>query len=156
MFSNVNEDYNINIRKAELLFEKFVVEHNVPMNAANRVRLWQLFIKMFPDSKIGQSFRCAQTKTAGLIRNEVEKNSHAVREMFISFLSQHWRQQWLLISSPPLRPEGRIFFYLTMPWSQLQTFSQNVYANKWQSMLWANIYYGRYKVWKRINQKFYK
>ena len=64
------------IMRAELFFNKFVVEHNLPLTVCDHAG--DLFQKMFPDSKIATKFACASSKasivTKGLaedITNEV-------------------------------------------------------------------------------------
>nr|XP_042899054.1 uncharacterized protein LOC122269520 [Parasteatoda tepidariorum] len=53
------------VMRAELLFTSFLVEHNVPLNAASHVG--PLFRKMFPKSEIAKRYGCAKTKTASLV-----------------------------------------------------------------------------------------
>ena len=51
---------------AELLFTRFVVEHNLPIAVADHVT--KLMPVMFPDSEIAKKFRCSRTKTTALIK----------------------------------------------------------------------------------------
>lgn len=51
--------------KAELLFTSFLVEHNIPLSAADHVG--PLFRKMFPKSEVAKQYGCARTKTSALI-----------------------------------------------------------------------------------------
>ena len=52
--------------KAESLFIKFIIEHNLPISVADRAG--NLFKHMFPDSKIAGKYKCARTKTTELIK----------------------------------------------------------------------------------------
>ena len=50
---------------AELMMTQFIVEHNLPISAADHMT--HLFPAMFPDSKIASQFACKRTKTTHLI-----------------------------------------------------------------------------------------
>ena len=50
---------------AEVLFTGYILEHNLPFEAA--AHAGPLFCKMFPDSTIAKRYGCATTKTAAII-----------------------------------------------------------------------------------------
>ena len=52
--------------RAEFLFTRFVVEHNLPIAVADHVK--KLMPVMFPDSEIAKKFHCSGTKTTALIK----------------------------------------------------------------------------------------
>lgn len=58
---------NLDVIKAESLFTKFLLEHNLPLTAADHAG--PLFKRMFPDSKIASKYRCARTKTTEIIKS---------------------------------------------------------------------------------------
>lgn len=60
--SKTEED--LSVIKAEVLFQKFLVEHNVPLAASDHAR--ELFKAMFPDSKVAEKYSCARTKTTAI------------------------------------------------------------------------------------------
>lgn len=51
--------------QAESLFTGFLMEHNVPLSAADHAG--PLFRKMIPNSKIAAKCGCTRTKTAAVI-----------------------------------------------------------------------------------------
>ncbi|RUS81174.1 hypothetical protein EGW08_011039 [Elysia chlorotica] len=53
------------VARAEALFTAFITEHNLPLAVADHAG--ELFRKMFPDSAIAKKYRCARTKTRGLV-----------------------------------------------------------------------------------------
>ncbi|RUS75869.1 hypothetical protein EGW08_016358 [Elysia chlorotica] len=53
------------VARAEALFTAFITEHNFPLAVADHAG--ELFRKMFPDSAIAKKYRCARTKTRGLV-----------------------------------------------------------------------------------------
>ena len=61
------DDFKFKVMNAELLFMNFLVEHNIPMSAADHATA--LFKQMFPDSKIAEAFRCARTKATALVHH---------------------------------------------------------------------------------------
>ena len=62
LFSNNETESNNehDVRSAELHITKFLVEHNVPLSAADHCGA--LFRKVFHDSKIAKGYHCARTK----------------------------------------------------------------------------------------------
>ncbi|XP_071504712.1 LOW QUALITY PROTEIN: zinc finger MYM-type protein 6-like [Diadema antillarum] len=50
---------------AEVKFTDFLVEHNLPLAAADHA--WPLFRQMFPDSNIAKEYSCARTKTSHIV-----------------------------------------------------------------------------------------
>lgn len=59
-----NQDTS-NITKAEALFSKFLISHNIPLAAADHAG--PLFKNMFPDSKIASNYSAGRTKTTAMI-----------------------------------------------------------------------------------------
>ena len=59
------------VAKAKLLFSGFLVEHELPLTTANHAA--KLFRHMFPDSKIGNKYRCGCTKTTYMLAGAVSK-----------------------------------------------------------------------------------
>ena len=51
---------------AELLFSRFLVEHNVPIAVSDHAT--KLFKAMFPDSEIAKHYQSSRTKTTSLIK----------------------------------------------------------------------------------------
>ena len=68
-FSSANSDESKKrseqLMTAELMMAQFIVEHNLPISAADHVT--HLFPAMLPDSKIASQFACKRTKTTHLI-----------------------------------------------------------------------------------------
>ncbi|XP_071033051.1 SCAN domain-containing protein 3-like [Parasteatoda tepidariorum] len=58
-----NDD--MDVINAEMLFTSFLIEHNVPLTAADHAG--QLFRKMFPKSNIAKQYGCGRTKTSALV-----------------------------------------------------------------------------------------
>ena len=54
---------------AEVLFTGFLLEHNLPIAAADAAG--KLFPKMFPDSKIAPKYHCGRTKTTHIINGAI-------------------------------------------------------------------------------------
>ncbi|KAL8619095.1 hypothetical protein ACOMHN_019367 [Nucella lapillus] len=52
--------------RAETLFVSFLVEHNIPLSAADHAG--PLFRKMFPNCKTAQEFKCARTKATAITK----------------------------------------------------------------------------------------
>jgi hypothetical protein len=52
--------------RAETLFVSFLVEHNLPLSAADHAG--PLFRKMFPNCKTAQEFKCARTKATAITK----------------------------------------------------------------------------------------
>lgn len=67
---NVDND----VIRAECLFTSFLVEHNVPLSAADHAGA--LFKKMFPTSEVAKKYRCSRTKTTCIV-NRMAKNASA-------------------------------------------------------------------------------
>ena len=55
------------VTTAELLFTTFLVEHNLPLSSADHFS--KLSKKMFPDSKIAESYACGRTKTTAIVNH---------------------------------------------------------------------------------------
>jgi hypothetical protein len=72
------EEMRHKISAAEMLFMWFLIEHNVPVSAADHAG--PLFRQMFPDSKIAQGFQCARTKTTALITHQAKKIAGMIAE----------------------------------------------------------------------------
>lgn len=74
-------DTQFDVSQAELLFTSFLIEHNVPLSAADHAG--PLFRKMFPDSDIAKKYGCARTKTTALLKemacNEMEKVTECIK-----------------------------------------------------------------------------
>ena len=66
------EGYKIN---AEVLFTGYILEHNLPFEAASHAG--PLFRKMFPDSDIAKKYGCAATKTAAIINYAIAPSLHS-------------------------------------------------------------------------------
>ena len=62
MFKHIMSLEEEDIMRAELLFKKFVVEHNLPLTVCDHAG--DLFQQMFPDSKIATKFACASSKAS--------------------------------------------------------------------------------------------
>ena len=62
--TSISADHEI--IKAETLFTNFLVEHNIPLSAADHAG--NLFKRMFPDSKIAKNYSCARTKSTAITR----------------------------------------------------------------------------------------
>jgi hypothetical protein len=62
-FFTTTNDYSVT--NAEVLFTEFLVEHSLPISAADHAG--KLFKKMFPDSKIAQQYSSGRTKTSCII-----------------------------------------------------------------------------------------
>ena len=65
MFATSSNE-TLDVIKAESLFIKFIIEHNLPISVADHAG--NLFKRMFPDSKIAGKYKCARTKTTELIK----------------------------------------------------------------------------------------
>lgn len=65
---NVDSD----VIRAECLFTSFLVEHNVPLSAADHAGA--LFKKMFPTSEVAKKYSCGRTKTTCIV-NKMAKNA---------------------------------------------------------------------------------
>ena len=70
------EERRHKIMNAELLFVSFLIEHNIPVSAADHAG--PLFRRMFPDSKIAQGYQCGRTKTTALIHHQAKEVSSDV------------------------------------------------------------------------------
>ena len=68
---------------AEVLFTGFILEHNLPFEAA--AHAGPLFRAMFPDSEIAKKYGCAATKTAAII-------NYAIAPSLCSPLIEHLQQ----------------------------------------------------------------
>ena len=86
-FTKKDEHSNISHSnmKAELLFTAFLVEHNVPISAADHAS--KLFRAMFPDSDIAKGFQCARTKASALIKHQAQQASCNISESARSVFS---------------------------------------------------------------------
>lgn len=60
------EDNQSAVIRAELFFTRFLVEHNVPIAAADHAG--PLFRKMFPKSDVAKQYGCARTKTTAIVK----------------------------------------------------------------------------------------
>ena len=54
---------DLNTIRAEVLFTSFLVEHNIPLSAADHDGP---LLKMFPDSKVAQKYGCAHAKSRNI------------------------------------------------------------------------------------------
>lgn len=70
-FTSPSTDNNEVIR-AECLFTSFLIEHNVPISAADHAGA--LFRKMFPTSDIAKKYGCGRTKTTHILQ-EMSENA---------------------------------------------------------------------------------
>ena len=61
----ISTDSSLSVVNAEALFTCFLLEHNLPIAAADHAG--QLFRKMFPDSNIAKNYSSARTKTGAII-----------------------------------------------------------------------------------------
>lgn len=61
----VQQKNDDSVIRAESFFTSFLIEHNIPINAADHAG--PLFRKMFPDSDIAKRYGCARTKTTAII-----------------------------------------------------------------------------------------
>ena len=73
------------VTNAEVLFTGFILEHNLPFEAA--AYAGPLFRAMFPDSEIAKKYGCAATKTAAIINNY-----YAIAPSLRSPLIEHLQQ----------------------------------------------------------------
>ncbi|XP_056598364.1 uncharacterized protein LOC130417080 [Triplophysa dalaica] len=64
--------------RAETLFTTFIVEHNLPLAAADHAG--PLFRKMFPDSEIAKQYSCARTKTASIVKVLAKNDDERITE----------------------------------------------------------------------------
>ena len=79
-FSSAASNSDTSVIKAECLFTKFLVEHNLSISAADHAG--PLFRKMFPDSIIAYKYRCAKTKSISFINVIAEvKKSDIVKKL---------------------------------------------------------------------------
>jgi hypothetical protein len=67
-FSPISETTPLeeNVLTAEVLWSRFIVEHNLPISASDHAT--RLFKIMFSDSEIAKRFRSSRTKTTALTR----------------------------------------------------------------------------------------
>ncbi len=65
--------------QAETFFTTFIVEHNLPLAAADHAG--PLFRKMFPDSEIAKQYGCARTKTANVIKILASTDDERITEV---------------------------------------------------------------------------
>lgn len=65
-FFTVDSDASLGATKAEMLFTSFLIQHNVPLSAADHAG--HLFKVMFPDSKIAKQYSSARTKTTAILK----------------------------------------------------------------------------------------
>lgn len=63
------------VLSAEMKWAAFLAEHDVPVNISENIQ--ELFISMFPDSKIAQQFTCARTKATYLITDGFGYSVHS-------------------------------------------------------------------------------
>ncbi|XP_063216897.1 uncharacterized protein LOC134527858 isoform X1 [Bacillus rossius redtenbacheri] len=67
-----NSSSEDSVTRAECLFTYFLIEHNVPLSAADHAG--PLFRKMFPKSEEAQKYACGRTKTTAIVE-EMAKDS---------------------------------------------------------------------------------
>ena len=65
------------VTTAELLFTTFLVEHNLPLSSADHFMISKLS-KMFPDSKIAESYVCGWTKTTAIVNHTLAPGNYLV------------------------------------------------------------------------------
>ena len=80
------------IMRAKLLFNKFVVEHNLPLTVCDHVS--DLFRQMFPDLKIATKFACASSKASIVTKCPAEDITNEVASKLqmklpVSYKSNH-------------------------------------------------------------------
>ncbi len=63
---------------AELMFSRFIVEHNLPIAVADHAT--KLFGQMFPDSDIAKKFKCGHAKTTALICMQSADRSRGIAD----------------------------------------------------------------------------
>lgn len=66
------------VTNAEMLFNKFIVEHNLPMSAFDHAG--DLFRQMFPDSNIAKKFSCGRSKAGAITKYLAGEMSQATLE----------------------------------------------------------------------------
>ena len=65
---------NDQVTKSEILHTEFLVQHNIPLNAA--AHLPKLYKVMFPDSQIAKSFACSRTKSTAILNEAMMPDIH--------------------------------------------------------------------------------
>ena len=69
--SSATANLHQKVVKAKLLFSGFLIEHELPLTAANHAA--KLFRNMFPDSKIVNKYRCGCMKITHMLAGAVSK-----------------------------------------------------------------------------------
>ena len=69
-------DYEHQTISAELLFSRFIVEHNLPLAVSDHAT--KLFRQMFPDSQIAKSFQCGRTKMTALVQMQADSKAKGI------------------------------------------------------------------------------
>lgn len=64
--------------RAEVLFTQFLLEHNIPVAAADHSS--KLFRAMFPDSKIAGQYACGRTKTTAIIETLADNTDDVISQ----------------------------------------------------------------------------
>ena len=64
------------VTTAELLFTTFLVEHHLPLSSADHFS--KLSKKIFPDSKIAESYACRRTKTTAIVNHTLAPGNYLV------------------------------------------------------------------------------
>ncbi len=78
-FNVAGSDEELKTTKAEVYFTGFLVEHNLPLAAADHAG--PLFRKMFPDSKIAAKYQCGRTKTGAIISELAAETAEGITEI---------------------------------------------------------------------------
>ena len=69
-------DTDLQTIRAEVAFSNFLVEHNIPLSAADHAG--SLFRVMFPDSKYAKNYGCARTKTSNIVKVLADDDEQAL------------------------------------------------------------------------------
>ena len=72
--STASDEGNDSVIRAEVMHINFIVQHNLSFLTADH--LAPMYSKMFPNSKIAQKFRCAETKTTAILNNTIHRALH--------------------------------------------------------------------------------
>lgn len=78
-FTKQNDDGPI---RAEVLFTSFLIEHNIPLAAADHAG--PLFKRMFPDSKIASQYGCARTKITAICGTLAKDDENTITHCMIN------------------------------------------------------------------------
>ena len=82
MNSYLVRDTDTRCISAEVKFTTFLIEHNVPLAAADHAG--PLFRSMFPDSQTASLYGCGRTKTTAIVKALSQESANAVTNNMIS------------------------------------------------------------------------